>query len=660
MDIFIFYAAVFLTILLFFTRKNHQYFIAISLIGLIASLSSYWAITVFTGTEVLEKSFGSIADQPVLLVIDHLSAFFILIVNFTVLTGAIYAKGYLHPYLEKKNKAEMAWHYFNLIWLYISMLMVVMVRDGLAFLFVWELMSLSSFFLVIFESEKKETINIGLNYLIQMHIGMVFILAAFIISWLGGGLIFGFDGLSGYFNHHSSFLLFFLFFIGFGIKAGFFPLHSWLPHAHPAAPSHVSGIMSGVMIKMGLYGILRVLTYIQTDLFYIGLFILVISMISGILGITLSIVQKDMKKLLAYSSIENIGIIGIGIGLGIIGISERIPILAALGFGGGLLHILNHSLFKSLLFYSVGNVYQQTHTRNIELMGGLNKKMPTTAMVFLIGSLAVCGLPPFNGFISEFLIYVGMFKSFESGDLFIDITLLLSLLGLVIIGGTALFSFTKLFSIIFLGNPRSSKTIHAKEVGRIMLLPDYLIVSLIIIIGILPVIVLRPLSSVIEIFTDQSDLMLQMTPTFNQISLLILFFTTLSLLFWRIRKWHQKRNPASINATWSCGYTGADPALHQFTSASYADSFAMIAPLVVNVEKQFDDFREEEVFPEKRNFATVTTDLFENYLISRPVSLLIRWMSRMAVFQTGKIQHYLLYALVFIILIFCLTLLNWI
>ncbi len=226
-----------------------------------------------------------------------------------------------------------------------------------------------------------------------------------------------FDALRLYFSNHSNLPVFLLFFIGFGIKAGFIPLHTWLPQAHPAAPSHVSGVMSGVMIKMGIYGILRVLMSVQSDLWWIGIIILVVSLISGILGVMMAIVQHDLKRLLAYHSIENIGIIGIGIGLGVIGLATNNAALSLLGFSGGLLHVLNHSLFKSLLFFNAGSVYQAAHSRNIEQLGGLMKRMPYTAIFFLIGSLAICGLPPFNGFISEYLIYLGMFKSLSAANL---------------------------------------------------------------------------------------------------------------------------------------------------------------------------------------------------------------------------------------------------
>ena len=310
MNIILFKIAIILSFALFVVPKQAQYYFGLFLHIAIISISSVWAIQeLFAFTEPLKLALMPFMGHILNIEIDQLSAFFILVVNFTSLTGIIYAKGYLKPYFDKKSKTEFALHYFNFLWLHISMLLVVMLRDALAFLVIWEIMSLSSFFLVIFESEKKETIKIGIKYLIQMHIGVVFLMLAFIWAYTQTGAEFSFDGLAVYFQAHNPFYLFMLFFIGFGIKAGFIPLHSWLPHAHPAAPSHVSGVMSGVMIKMGIYGILRVLTYIHHDLFYIGLFILIISLISGLIGVSMAIVQHDVKKLLAYHSIENIGII---------------------------------------------------------------------------------------------------------------------------------------------------------------------------------------------------------------------------------------------------------------------------------------------------------------------------------------------------------------
>ena len=661
MNIILFKLAIILSFVLFIVPKQAQYYFGLFLHIAIISISSIWAIQeLFVFAEPIKLALMPFMGHTLNIEIDKLSAFFILVVNFTTLTGIIYAKGYLKPYFDKKSKTEFALHYFSFLWLHISMLLVVMFRDALAFLVIWEIMSLSSFFLVIFESEKKETVKIGIKYLIQMHIGVVFLMLAFIWAFVQTGAEFSFDGLAVYFQAHNPFYLFMLFFIGFGIKAGFIPLHSWLPHAHPAAPSHVSGVMSGVMIKMGIYGILRVLTYIHHDLFYIGLFILIISLVSGLLGVSLAIVQHDVKKLLAYHSIENIGIIGIGIGLGTIGLAENIPLLAVLGFGGGILHILNHSLFKSLLFYTAGSVYQQTHTRNIEQLGGLIKKMPKTALFFLLGALAISGLPPFNGFISEFMIYSGMFKSLHLASLFTDVVLLFSFSGLAIIGGLAIFCFTKVFSIIFLGNGRSEKVNHAKEVESSMLLPNFLIGFMIILIGFVPFIFMKPLASIIGIFSTNTDAIQQIIPTLNNISLSSGIFIALIGLLWVLRSWQQNKHTIKQDATWGCGYTGANPALHQYTATSYADNFVQLSSKFVNVKKEFTDFKADEIFPQERKFKTHSSDVFEDNLISKPSNKILQYLEQIAVFQTGKIQHYLLYALVFLAVIFLLTYLNWI
>lgn len=658
MSIVLFKIALLLTFAVFVIPKRLQYHFGLVVQLIVLSTSSMWAIqSLFSNIQTTIQLLPFMGNM-LHLHIDALSAFFILVINFTTLTGYIYALGYLQPYFEKKNKTEFALHYFNLLWLNISMLLVVMIHDSLAFLVIWEIMSLSSFFLVIFESDKKDTIAIGIKYLIQMHVGVVFLMAAFLIPWVQSGAEFSFSGLSTYFASHNPYWVFMLFFVGFGIKAGFIPFHSWLPHAHPAAPSHVSGIMSGVMIKMGIYGILRVLTYIHHDLFDIGLTILIVSLFSGLTGVSLAIVQHDVKKLLAYHSIENIGIIGIGIGIGVIGLSENIPLLAALGFAGGIFHILNHSLFKSLLFYTAGAVYQQTHTRNIEHLGGLIRKMPKTALFFLLGALAISGLPPFNGFISEFLIYSGMFKSLHSGILSTDIILLFSFISLAIIGGLAVFCFTKVTSIIFLGTPRSNKTAHAKEVSKSMIIPDIMIAIMIILIGLAPVIFIEPISNIVVGFTGNASEIQHIIPTLNNISIASGIFILLIITMWLLRSWQQNKHKINNAPTWGCGYTGANPAIHQYTATSYADNYVQLSSKLVNVKKKYTPFGEDEIFPQERDFKTHSSDIFEDNLISAPSDKLLKILKRAAIFQTGKIQHYLLYALAFLTAIFLLTYFN--
>jgi formate hydrogenlyase subunit 3/multisubunit Na+/H+ antiporter MnhD subunit len=604
---------------------------------------------------IISYNFKGLFDFPTL-TIDRLSAFFILVINITVLTGILFARGYLKTYLTTKRQLIFSIHYFAYLWLYFSMLLVVMLRDGYAFLIAWELMSLSSFLLVIFDVEDRYTLKTGINYLIQMHVGFGLLLIAFLITGKATGSM-SFDALTQYFSGHPNMMLFLLFFIGFGIKAGFIPLHTWLPEAHPAAPSHISGVMSGVMIKMGIYGILRVLLSVQTDLLWIGTIILAVSLLSGLLGVMTAIIQHDLKRLLAYHSIENIGIIGIGIGLGIIGKATGNNGLALLGLSGGLLHVLNHSLFKSLLFYGAGSVYRSAHTRHIDHLGGLIKKMPFTAVFFLIGSLAICGLPPFNGFISEYLIYLGMFKSLSGANLYQIITILFSIIGLTLIGGLAIFCFTKAFGMVFLGQPRTTEAAHATESDKSMMIPQVIIIILILMIGLGSPLFVKPIFSLItEAFHLNGDIPLSVTSisSLQQISLLSGLFVILIVAMLIYRRIHLQTKIITYGPTWGCGYT-AGSHKQQYTATSYADNFGLLANPVMGNRKVFRSLEPGDIFPGKRKFLSHNFDIFKRYMIDNPVTLMQELLKKMAVMQTGQIQHYILYAFVFMLIIFLLT-----
>ena len=659
MLLIIFQILLVLTTCVFFVSKRHMSNLVLLIQLGLAGITGYWSIDVLTHGTVFERELLiNFWGSPLEIKVDSLSAFFILVLNFTLLTGSIYSKGYLKPYINEKNHAEFGLHYFSLAWLHISMLLVCMLRDGLAFLVVWEMMSVFSFLLVIFESEKKETVKAGINFLLQMHIGFVFIMAGFIYAYVQTGAAFSFDGLSVYFEEHHPLPLFLLFFVGFGIKAGFIPFHTWLPHAHPAAPSHISGIMSGVIIKMGIYGILRVLTYIHTDLLIIGIFILVVSLISGLLGVMYAIMQHDLKKLLAYSSIENIGIIGIGIGIGLIGVAKDLPILAVLGFAGGILHVLNHSLFKSLLFYSAGSVYMRTHTRHLEHLGGLIKKMPKTAFLFLLGALAICGLPPFNGFISEFLIYSGLFKGLQTPSLQTNFIILGTAIGLTLIGGLALFCFTRVFSIVFLGTPRSEAPEKAKDDDGSMILPKILAGIMIVAIGIYPVFFVKMVGNVVGLYVRDTSLIMQNISYMSKISCSSLVFILLIAILWFIRRAQQKRVHIEHGPTWGCAYSGANPAVHQYTATSFANNYSELAPPIVKTGKYFESLKEEEIFPRPRSFKTKTGDMIEENMVEKPIRKIIKWMEKAAIFQTGNLQHYIMYVFMFMGLIFWLTFFN--
>lgn len=589
---------------------------------------------------------------------DRLSALFILIINFTVATGFIYSTGYLKPYVQSKPAAWLRLHYVALTWLQISMVAVVLFRDGFSFLIAWELMTLSSFVLVIFDYDIKGTMAAGINYLVQMHIGMLFILVALIISSKVSGSV-SFDSLTAYFRLFPNWPVFLLFFIGFGLKAGFILLHTWLPEAHPAAPSHVSGIMSGVMIKLGIYGILRVSMYLQSDMYYIGIALIMYSAGTGLFGVMMAIFQHDIKKLLAYHSIENIGIIGIGIGLGIFGNATGNNLIALAGYTGAILHTLNHSLFKSLLFYSAGSVIQQLHTRDIERMGGVMKFMPYTALSFLIGSIAISGLPPFNGFVSEYLVYFSLFTGIGSLEFYPLLIFTVAMVSLVLIGGLAIFCFTKVFSIMFLGQPRTKLPDYTSEASRVMLSANILPVILIVFIGVVPALTVGPLTGI------ASDLFARvglfdpepiMTPL-KYLSLAAAIMLGAGLTVWLLRKLFEIRRKPVQGPTWGCGYTAVN-SRQQYTATSFTQEYAgLIRPVIKNGASNIT-YKPEEIFPEERDFHTSSSDFFRSKIILRPANYIVNLLRRAAVMQTGNLQHYVLYALIFMVLIFLLTVLN--
>lgn len=660
MNILIFKIVLGVSILLFFLPKKWLYSFALLVIVSICVISSWWASSTLFGDGFQPLTFLELSGNSIYLVIDKLSAFFIFIINFTVLTGIFYTRGYLQPYFDKKVKTELAIHYFNFVWLHISMLLVCMIRDGLAFLIVWEIMSISSFLLVIFESEKKETIKIGINYLVQMHIGLVFIMSAFLLAFIQSSSTFGFEGVAIFFTQNQPFLVFFLFFIGFGIKAGFIPIHTWLPHAHPAAPSHVSGIMSGVMVKLGIYGIIRIALMLKSDLLLIGEIILIISLLTGIFGILNASIHRDFKKMLAYCTIENIGIIGLGIGLFLVGKGlNNIPLMI-IGLSGALLHTLNHSLFKSLLFYSAGSVYQQTHTRDMENLGGLIHKMPQTAGLFLIGSLAIGGLPPFNGFVSEFIIYGGFINCFNQIGLVHATLMIIALASLALIGGLSLLTFTKTFGVVFLGNPRKKLLHTPKEVSLSMRIPQYIIVAMILSIGLFPQLFFNQIISIVAAVVPsvQYTELVAFNPMIDLIGDIGLYSTLFLLLIFAVyffRKLILKQKIITKNSTWGCGYIAPNAAM-QYTGKSYSKSLSKLLNFIVLEKKVYHEIELNDVFPKARSYQSHYLDFFEKSFIKPIITRLLYSMNYFVFIQNGKIQFYVLYGLFFILFIFLGTL----
>jgi formate hydrogenlyase subunit 3/multisubunit Na+/H+ antiporter MnhD subunit len=540
------------------------------------------------------------------------------------------------------------------------MLGICSVQNGFIFLLLWELMAISVFVLVIFEHEKPDTIKAGINYLVQSHISIVFIMLGFIyVAYKTGS--YGFDAVADFSKQQSTLegtALFLCFFTGFAIKAGFVPFHTWLPYAHPAAPTHVSGIMSGVLIKIGIYGIFRMLLLIKTDYTTIGYIILFISTFTGIYGVMLATIQHNLKKLLAYHSIENIGIIGIGIGLGCIGLGATNKWMAILGFSGALLHTLNHSLFKSLLFYSAGNVYQSVHTMNIERLGGILKKMPQTALLFLLAAIAICGLPPLNGFISEFLIYGGLYNWLFSASLISLITIVFALAGLVIIGGLAILCFTKAFSIVFLGNSRDVPITEIHERGFWQLAPMYLTGIMMITIGLFPSFFIKALERPVNLYTHNIVFNLNLIKVGAIDSLQIINWLFLGFILFIIgmislRNLINKKRRIETRPTWGCAYSPAGNKL-QYTANSYVRSYSKLAKPLLDIDKK--DVEISEVFPAEQHYKTNPYDKIERTLIDKPLKILSRISDIFLFLQNGHLQRYILYGIIFITGVLCLPL----
>ena len=633
-----------------FMKTKGRGILTLAVITVQIAIISTLAFSVFANGLVEYSYTGSWATGEIPVRIDYLSAWFILVISFTFLTGAWYGLQYMKKYADQPD--NLALHAAAFILLYTSLIDICVVQNSIVMLVVWEIMALSSFVLVIFEHYKSATLKAGINFLIQSHVCILFLTIAFMWVKVKTGT-FDFNGITTFTSSQpkiASLALFLFFFSGFAIKAGFVPFHTWLPLAHPAAPAHISGIMSGVIIKMGIYGILRILMVIKTDMVTIGYFILLVSVITGLYGVMLAIVQHNLKKLLAYHSIENIGIIGIGIGLGTLGLGYHNQLLVFAGFGGALLHVLNHSLFKSLMFFSAGNVYQFGHTMNIESLGGLIRKMPHSGYLFLIGSLAICGLPPFNGFISEFFIYNGLFRGLATGNFVFILAILFTILGLVIIGGLALICFTKAFGIVFLGAPRTEIPEDHDIENKLRVWPMYGIGLFIVVIGIFPLIFNTLLIKVVSRYLPVSDprVQLQFGETLGKLTIVgwySLGFITLILIFYFLRHLITRKRMVSQEATWGCAYPCTTPKM-QYTASSFIRSYRKLAEPILSIKKEKREAN--GLYPQHIMQRTHAHDKIEIWLIDKPLLMIRKVLNSFVFLQNGNIQAYILYGFVFV------------
>lgn len=620
--------------------KTATFFVGLSSLGMIglaaAILNSGIAIT-----------FQINYFQPlgtITFVVDALSAFFILMIGLISLVTSLYSLSYL----KDETSSFKSTHYFFLNLLVLSMYLVVSIQHSIAFLMAWELMSISSFFLVGYDNDSKQVNSAALSYLIATHLSLVFLMISFIILNLNTGSQ-GLWALNELYLNHSGTgnIVFGLAWIGFALKAGFFPFHTWLPQAHPAAPSHVSALMSGIMIKTGIYGMLRLVSFMPAPSIHLSVMVLTAALLSGIIGILYALAQNDLKKSLAYSSIENIGIIGLGMGIGMLGLTYDNPAIAILGFSGCLLHTLNHSLFKTTLFLSAGAVYRQIHTRNLEKMGGLAQTMPITAAFFLISSLAISGLPPLNGFISEFLIYMGLYQGIQTQTHGLWIGSVISVVVLALIGAMSLFAFVRSYSMVFQGFPRYQAAHQPQESPRLMRIAMLPLIISMVLIGIFPQWAVRVIQMpLVVILPDQTIPESTFTLT-TRLSYGMLGLIALCLILYVFRYLLLKNKKNTTYKTWDCGYQAPNPRM-QYTASSFANPIvSLFSHLYVLKEKQVPV---SGLFPQHASLKSTINDWLEEKIVN-PVLLLIQsGFCKLLLFQSGQAQQYILFGLIFLLM----------
>lgn len=589
---------------------------------------------------------------------DPLSALFVLLICIGGVAAVLYSRGYLAHTLDRKSPAHVSLHYAALTLLFYSMLGVVTSDGGFSFLFCWEGMTVSSFLLILYDAERREVRRAALSYLIMMHIGFVLLVIGFVrLDVVTGSASFA--ALVRYFQTQPALPLLAIFLAGFGMKAGMFPLHVWLPEAHPAAPSHVSALMSGVMIKTGIYGILRVvaatgdLPVLRTA----GYILLTVGIVTGLWGAIFAALQNDVKRLLAYSSIENIGIILLATGIAALGKSTGNQTLALCGLAGALLHTFNHSLFKSLLFFGAGNVLSQTGTTSLDALGGLSKHMPLTAILFFTGSAAICALPPLNGFVSELLVYCGALNGIASGSE--TLAAAVALAALAAIGGIVLLAFTKLCGTVFLGTPRSHAVAEAHEADNVRIAAMALPLAGILLIGLFPEagasLALRATGFFLPTPPDAAEYLLW-PPLAGAGRTAWLLIVVVALLMGLRRRALKGRNVAR-GTTWGCGFTAPNERM-QYTGESFSEGLQAVASPLTQDTGEGAAVRKSEIFPAAHGFDIRCRDRIGGLFAAWWVELLRRINARVMRLRTGKINHYVLFALAFLAFVFLLSVLN--
>jgi hydrogenase-4 component B len=547
--------------------------------------------------------------------LDPLGAFFLTFSLPMTFLGSLYAVGYLSH--DIRGPRHVGIHFALLSMVQISYMIVYTVQNAFAFLVGWEIAALSAWLLVIWDHRNQKIRFAGFNYLISTHVGLLFLVAAIMVMH-GETNSFQFLDFQEFLHQPSvrRNITFVLLMTSFGLKSAFYPFHTWLPRAHSAAPAHVSALMSGVIHKAGLFGMLKFILMVGEPEPWMGWYLISVAAMSAFMGVLYTISQRDIKRLLGYSSTENVGIVGIGIGMGCLGLAFKQPVLVALGFGGGILHILTHALFKCLLFYGAGAIYRFTHTIDLEKLGGLLKVMRWTGPLFLIGSFASAALPPFNGFLSEFLLYLGLMQSSpELGPARLPLMVVAAVLALV--GGLSALSITRAFGLIFLGLPRDLHHVDldARE-QRSMIVPMLIHVIGIIAIGLFPAIGLKLVESptgMLLALSSAPDTPLEAyvpMPLANSLTLLAAAFLGVLTVLLVIRFTLLPRC-GRRHVTWGCGYTFPNARM-QYTGSSFSQSMAAVFRDLLKFITREE--MPQDVFPKDGKYETHCVDTVERMM----------------------------------------------